>query len=97
MSLQGRLGSFKVDFEAGKPPYNVPHLVVETLHRARPAPPRPARSASPRDISYLISTNPIATQGAAIQGKHEPAWSQWDDAALNVQHVEIYEIQDRRF
>jgi peroxiredoxin len=34
MSLQNRLDAFKADFEAGKPPYSVPHLVIETMHRA---------------------------------------------------------------
>ena len=34
MSLQARLDAFKADFEAGKPPYNVPPSVIETMHRA---------------------------------------------------------------
>ena len=34
MSLQSKLDSFKADFEAGKPPYNVPRAVIETMHRA---------------------------------------------------------------
>ncbi|SER55179.1 Peroxiredoxin [Faunimonas pinastri] len=34
MSLQDKLDAFKADFEAGKPPYNVPHSVIETMHRA---------------------------------------------------------------
>lgn len=34
MSLQARLDAFKADFEAGKPPYNVPYSVIETMHRA---------------------------------------------------------------
>jgi peroxiredoxin len=34
MSLQARLDAFKADFEAGKPPYNVPRPVVDTMHRA---------------------------------------------------------------
>lgn len=34
MSLQARLDAFKADFEAGKPPYNVPQSVVETMRRA---------------------------------------------------------------
>jgi peroxiredoxin len=34
MSLQSRLDAFKADFEAGKPPYNVPRSVIETMHRA---------------------------------------------------------------
>jgi peroxiredoxin len=34
MSLQAKLDAFKVDFEAGKPPYNVPRSVIETMHRA---------------------------------------------------------------
>ena len=34
MSLQAKLDAFKVDFEAGKPPYCVPRSVIETMHRA---------------------------------------------------------------
>jgi peroxiredoxin len=34
MTLQARLDAFKADFEAGKPPYNVPRSVIETMHRA---------------------------------------------------------------
>ncbi|WP_424630786.1 peroxiredoxin-like family protein [Bradyrhizobium sp. SYSU BS000235] len=32
--LQDRLDAFKADFEAGKPPYNVPPSVIEIMHRA---------------------------------------------------------------
>ncbi|KEA65451.1 Peroxiredoxin [Marinobacterium lacunae] len=34
MSLQDKLDAFKADFQAGKPPYNVPYSVIETMHRA---------------------------------------------------------------
>ncbi|EQA97575.1 hypothetical protein L286_22450 [Sphingobium sp. HDIP04] len=34
MTLQAKLDAFKTDFEAGKPPYNVPRAVIETMHRA---------------------------------------------------------------
>jgi len=34
LTLQDRLDAFKADFEAGKPPYNVPYSVIETMHRA---------------------------------------------------------------
>lgn len=34
MSLQAKLDAFKADFEAGKPPYNVPFSVIETMRRA---------------------------------------------------------------
>jgi peroxiredoxin len=34
MTLQTELDAFKADFEAGKPPYNVPYSVIETMHRA---------------------------------------------------------------
>jgi peroxiredoxin len=34
MTLQARLDAFKADFEAGKPPYNVPYSVIQTMHRA---------------------------------------------------------------
>ncbi|CCD90822.1 putative alkyl hydroperoxide reductase [Bradyrhizobium sp. ORS 375] len=34
MTLQSKLDAFSADFEAGKPPYNVPPSVIETMHRA---------------------------------------------------------------
>lgn len=34
MTLQSKLDAFKAGFEAGKPPYNVPYSVIETMHRA---------------------------------------------------------------
>jgi peroxiredoxin len=34
MSLQAKLDAFKADFQAGKPPYNVPASVIETMARA---------------------------------------------------------------
>jgi len=34
MSLQDKLDAFKADFEAGKPPYNVPRSIIEIMHRA---------------------------------------------------------------
>jgi hypothetical protein len=37
MSLLAKLDTFKADFEAGKPPYNVPGSVIEIMHRATPS------------------------------------------------------------
>lgn len=34
MMLQAKLDAFKADVEAGKPPYNIPHSVTETMRRA---------------------------------------------------------------
>ncbi|GHD00156.1 peroxiredoxin-like family protein [Novosphingobium pokkalii] len=34
MTLQAKLDAFKADFQAGKPPYNVPPEVIQTMHRA---------------------------------------------------------------
>jgi len=34
VTLQTKLDACKADFEAGKPPYNVPPSVIETMHRA---------------------------------------------------------------
>jgi peroxiredoxin len=34
MTLQAKLDAFKAEFEAGKPPYNVPPSVIETMRRA---------------------------------------------------------------
>jgi peroxiredoxin len=34
MTLQEKLDAFRTDFEASKPPYNVPRPVIDTMHRA---------------------------------------------------------------
>lgn len=34
MPLQAKLDAFRADFEAGKPPYNVPASVITVMHRA---------------------------------------------------------------
>jgi peroxiredoxin len=34
VTLQAKLDAFKAEFEAGKPPRNVPRSIVETMHRA---------------------------------------------------------------
>jgi hypothetical protein len=34
VSLQERLDEFRKSFESGAPPYNAPHEVIETMHRA---------------------------------------------------------------
>jgi peroxiredoxin len=34
VSLQAKLDAFKADFRAGKPPYNVPKAVIDTMDRA---------------------------------------------------------------
>ena len=34
VSLQERLDEFRMSFESGAPPYNAPHEVIETMHRA---------------------------------------------------------------
>jgi len=34
MTFQAKLDAFKADFEAGKPPYNVPYSMIEIMHRA---------------------------------------------------------------
>jgi len=33
-NLQDRLDEFKNAFESGAPPYNAPHEIIETMHRA---------------------------------------------------------------
>ena len=35
MTLQAKLDAFTADFEGGKPPYNVPHSIIEAMHRQR--------------------------------------------------------------
>lgn len=33
-TLRDRLDEFRKAFESGAPPYNAPHEVIETMHRA---------------------------------------------------------------
>jgi peroxiredoxin len=76
MSLQARLDAFKADFEAGKPPYNVPRPVVETMHRATAeliASGAAARAlkAGDRAPSFVLNdanANPVASSALLAQG-----------------------------
>ena len=66
MSLQARLDAFKADFEAGKPPYNVPRSVVETMHRATAEP--VASGAAARALKAGDKAPPFALNDA--NGNH---------------------------
>jgi hypothetical protein len=79
MSLQARLDAFKADFESGKPPYNVPRSVVETMHRATAdlvASGAAARAlkAGDKAPSFVLNDangNPVAS--SALLGQGPPA------------------------
>ena len=65
MSLQAKLDAFKADFEAGKPPYNVPRSVIDTMHRATAeliasGATRRARSETPPINRAAEGSTPIA-------------------------------------
>jgi peroxiredoxin len=87
MSLQARLDAFKADFEAGKPPYNVPHSVVETMHRATAeliASGAAARALKAGDIAPLfvlkdpggksVSAAELLVQGPLVVSFYRGVW-----------------------
>ena len=76
MSLQAKLDAFKADFEAGKPPYNVPASVIETMHRATneliaSGAAAKALKAGDRAPSFVLNDpdgRPVSAAGLLVRG-----------------------------
>ena len=87
MSLQANLDAFKVDFEAGKPPYSVPHSVIETMHRATAeliASGAASRAKKAGDIApsfslkdpegIVVSSNELLKKGPMVVSFYRGVW-----------------------
>ncbi|SHG49730.1 peroxiredoxin-like family protein [Bradyrhizobium erythrophlei] len=87
MSLQANLDAFKVDFEAGKPPYSVPHSVIETMHRATAeliASGAASRAKKAGDIApsfslkdpegIVVSSNDLLKKGPMVVSFYRGVW-----------------------
>ena len=65
MSLQDKLDAFKADFQAGKPPYNVPPTVIETMNRATAE--LTASGAAQKALKVAISPQIAANSRKALR------------------------------
>ena len=87
MSLQAKLDAFKADFEAGKPPYSVPHSVIETMHRATAeliASGAASRAKKAGDIApsfslkdpegIVVSSNELLKKGPMVVSFYRGVW-----------------------
>jgi peroxiredoxin len=87
MLLQAKLDAFKADFEAGKPPYSVPHSVIETMHRATAeliASGAASRAKKAGDIApsfslkdpegNVVSSNELLKKGPLVVSFYRGAW-----------------------
>jgi peroxiredoxin len=99
MSLQARLDAFKADFEAGKPPYDVPRSVVDTMHRATAelvASGAAARALKAGDKApYFVLKDPegkpvasaaLLAQGPLIVSFYRGAWCPYCNMELQALH-----------
>ncbi|MGJ3647842.1 peroxiredoxin-like family protein [Sphingomonas sp. GlSt437] len=87
MTLQAKLDAFKADFRAGKPPYNVPSSVIETMDRATNdliASGAAARALKAGDVApaftlpapdgTLVSSRDLLAQGPLIVSFYRGVW-----------------------
>src|SRR5258708_12315215 len=87
MLLQAKLDAFKADFEAGKPPYSVPHSVIETMHRATAeliASGAASRAKKAGDIApsfsledaegNVVSSNELLNKGPLVVSFYRGVW-----------------------
>jgi len=98
MTLQAKLDAFKADFEAGKPPYNVPLSVIETMHRATDE--LIASGAATRALKAGDRRQPSRSRIRRGAPSRPPTCSRkvcWLSASIAVSGVPIATWNSRRF
>jgi len=108
MSLQANLDAFKVDFEAGKPPYSVPHSVIETMHRATAeliASGAASRAKKAGDIApsfslkdpegIVVSSNELLKKGPMVVSFYRGVWCPYCN--LELQALEAAKPQFEKY
>jgi peroxiredoxin len=109
MALQDRLDAFKADFEAGKPPYNVPPQVIATMHRAtaeliRSGQAGGAKKAGDIAPSFVLNDpdgNPVSSaellaQGPLVVTFYRGVWCPYCNMELQaLQHI-LPRLTERR-
>ncbi len=108
MTLQDRLDAFKADFEAGKPPYHVPHTVIETMHQATAeliASGQAARAVKTGDIapSFVlddpdgrpVSSAELLARGPVVLTFYRGVWCPYCNMELQALQAALPEITAR--
>jgi peroxiredoxin len=107
MTLQAKLDAFKADFEAGKPPYNVPYSVIETMHRATAE--LVASGAAARAIKAgdkapdftltdpdgrLVSSADLLARGPLVVSFYRGVWCPYCNMELQALQVALAEFKE---
>ena len=108
MTLQDRLDAFKADFEAGKPPYNVPPAVIETMHRATAelvASGQAERARHAGDVApaftladpdgHPVSSAELLAHGPLVLTFYRGVWCPYCNMELEALQAALPEIQAR--
>ncbi len=107
MSLQAKLDAFKADFEAGKPPYNVPPSVIETMHRAtaelkasgqaeraRKVGDRAPEFALPDAGAEVIRTSDLLARGPLVVSFYRGVWCPYCNMELQALEAFLPQIRE---
>jgi len=108
MSLQAKLDAFKADFEAGKPPYNVPRSVIETMHRATAeliASGLASRAKKAGDVApsfslkdpegNVVSSEELLKKGSLVVSFYRGVWCPYCNLELQALQAALPEISAR--
>jgi peroxiredoxin len=108
MTLQDKLDAFKADFEAGKPPYNVPPPVIETMHRATAeliASGQAQRALKAGDVApgfnllnqdgQPVSSAALLAQGPLVLTFYRGVWCPYCNMELSAIQAALPEIEAR--
>jgi len=106
MTLQSKLDAFKADFEAGKPPYNVPSSVIQTMHRATAeliASGAPARALKAGDTApaftlndpegHPISSADLLARGPLVVSFYRGVWCPYCNMELQALQAALPEFE----
>ncbi|HZB93061.1 MAG TPA: peroxiredoxin-like family protein [Stellaceae bacterium] len=106
MRLQARLDAFKAEFESGKPPYNIPRSVVETMHRAtreliQSGAARRARKAGETAPSFVledaegkrVSSKALLATGALVVSFYRGLWCPYCNMELEALQAALPEFR----
>lgn len=107
MSLQDNLDAFKADFQSGKPPYNVPPSVIETMHRAtaeliasgaaqkalKAGDKAPAFTLNDSD-GKAVSSADLLRQGPLVVTFYRGVWCPYCNLELQALQAALPEIRD---
>ena len=107
-NLQSKLDAFKADFEAGKPPYNAPREVIETMHKATAelkatGQAERAKKVGDKAPSFtlkdpegnLVSSSELLAKGPLVVSFYRGVWCPYCNMELQALQEALPEFQKR--